>query len=46
VQPLPEETTLVETNKIEPAAETEKSTVQQAKQPAKESENKDNPNQL
>lgn len=46
VQPLPEETTLVERNKIEPAAEAEKSTVQQAKQPAKESENKDNPNQF
>jgi hypothetical protein len=45
-QPLPEDTTAVETNKTELAVETEKSPVQQAKQPVTESENKNNPNQF
>jgi hypothetical protein len=46
VQPLPGDTTAVETNKTELAVEPEKSPVQQAKQPVTESENKNNPNQF
>lgn len=45
-QPQPGVTTVVETNKTEPAVEPEKSPVQQAKQPVNESENKNNPNQF